>query len=369
MPKSTISTLILRVSTFAAAIAVAIIAPSCGGGGDGDQFGAPTVRPKTLYEVQLALDSFISLSFYPTNDNPGAIFEGDVETGAFEFDSLVEVGGIEGDNYPNINGLFSDVFYPIEVIEGTYQYRAINSTQAELTLIGIGQPPAFPIELSEPPINNGSLMGLFCQDSDGNVTNTIVLNLSFDADSGFATLADAQVYQPESTRLNEFDNVRIPVSAFQLFSGDQVPENYLGETDPDGYGNIVAPSLDDLLITCTNGIPDATKNFTLNFNASATGLFPGINGEDPEEIGEVIVSVDNGAGVLVAVSAAADYTWRRIPGGNTGELVLSEIPDDIFAFDAELNGSYIFDFEALDKGPYNGVDADRSGSFLTISAP
>ncbi len=75
------------------------------------------------------------------------------------------------------------------------------------------------------------------------------------------------------------------------------------------------------------------------------------------------------------MSVAADYTWRRIGGTDTGELVLSNIPDEaVLPFDSSLNGSYIIDFSGFQSGLYTGsVDADTldagdvSGSFTLLN--
>ena len=353
------------------AAAMSALLSSCGGGGGADEFGPPTIRPKTLFQVQMGLDAFVNIQFYPTADTATALRDGDIETGSFDYNLLGAEDGPIGDTYLDVNNELSDAFFSIRVTGGTYTYRALNTNQAVLTMTGIGQAPLAPYPHRSTPTANPSLMVLFAFTTPAPfpiVTNIVEVLMTFDEDAGFVLFETGTVGLPESPFVNSYDTVRMPISGFSLFDGERVPIDYIGPEDPDGYGNIVAPTLDGFLFTGTNGIPDITKNFRLDFTADFTGLDSGTDGLLPEEIGTCIISVDNGAGtgVLEAVSGAADYTWRRIRGGNTGELVLSNITDGPYPFDSQFNGSYILDFVALDSGSYTGANPNLTGTFVIV---
>lgn len=359
-----------RLLALPLAFAASIIMSSCGGGGDELDLGPPTVRPKTLNEVQVGIDGWFNLRFFPDTDIPGAIFNGDIETGAFEYTFLGN-GVVDGKAYDNVINQRSNVVYAVSVVSGTYTYQAINDDSGNLTLTGTGTPPLGPPYTVEDAVATNSLLMPFVQSSPAPLfpfpTQVVEMNLAWVETDGNVNVDRVTLSLPQSPVVNTFDTVRIP-SSFRLFDGSDIPVNYTGPENPDNYGNVVPATLDGLLLNAINGIPNTAFDFTLQFTATETGLFPGNDFTLPEERGTVLVRVrDAGNTTFVVAALAAPYEWRRIPdGSNTGELTISGIPDNpLLPFDTQLNGSMDLNFPALEAGTYTGNDASTSGDFTT----
>jgi hypothetical protein len=127
-------------------------------------------------------------------------------------------------------------------------------------------------------------------------------------------------------------------------------------------------------MVATNGIPDPTKDFTIQFVADAV-TNPDTAPADSIEVGKGVLSVFDPSLVpprLSPVGIALDYTWQRIVGTDTGALILSNIPSNTsLPFAASLNGRMVLSFNGLETGSYAGAadadtanTADVTGSFF-----
>jgi hypothetical protein len=155
-------------------------------------------------------------------------------------------------------------------------------------------------------------------------------------------------------------------SAFSLATGGDVPENYNPSTAYSRESKIAPASLSDRLFKATNGIPDTTKDFTIQFVADSVGT-----SSSSQEVGRGLLRVAGSA-----VDIALDYTWKRTSGTDDGVLVLSNIPDNLaLPFDISLNGTYTLNFTGAQTGNYLGTldgdtasAADVTGTFLLLNA-
>lgn len=328
-----------------AIVACCFTLSNCGGaGGDG---GEPTIRPKTLDGITLTLDNSARFEFVRNTGTSPAVSSGDEETGAFFYTSLVGNGNVK--NYDNLNGDQSNVVYPLSVAIAKYTYRAINESAGVLTLTGTGNFSTF--NLGNQIIANDSGAFLFSQTSPlsaPTLSNTVVIDLTFTSNGSSVSVGTVTLSLPDSAVVNTLDTVRILADAV-LTTGGGIPENYNPPVDSTAPDSKIAPeSFANLRMTATNtGIPDPAFDFSIQFVADSVQN----NGSSaPTELGSGLLRV---AGV--AVDFALNYTWTRIPGTDTGTLVLSNIP----APNSTFNGSYTLSFAGTDNGTYaGGVDGD-----------
>jgi len=351
----------------------------CGGGGGGEGASEATVRPKTLDALVLKLGGGVQLEFVRNSVSSGALKDGEEETGAFLYTS--KMGAVNFRIYDNIGGSQSNLWWPQEVIGGTYKYRAVNSTSGVLTLKGTGTIQSTYYSVKGQVLNssavipfirgsfydyyiNGTYYYYYYYDS----TNVVEIDLTFSSSGNSVSTNTVTMRLPESRLVGSLDTVRVP-SSITLNTGGAVPENYNPEIDPNRPSKVAPPSLHNLLISATNGT-DVTKNFTIQFVKDGSYTGPGNSSAGPDEIGTGLLRV---AGSPVDV--ALDYTWRRIGGTDTAQLVLSNIPDDpTLPFDASLNGTYTFSFLGAGTGTYAGIVdgdtasvADVTGTFITLN--
>ena len=348
---------------------------SCGGsGGDSDDANA-TVRPKTMDGIILNFESSASFEFIRSTGTAGAVNNGDVESGTFLYTPKVAADVLK--TYDNLNGDQSNFRYPLSVTAATYTYRAINDSSGVLTLNATGAfDPTFTLPPGATVALNDSWIRLFYSYSPIAFTsNTRVaeIAITFKDNVSFVTSEVVTLRLPESPLVNTLDTVRIP-STISLATLGPVPLNYNPVVTGRAPSRIAPATLTNRLMSATNGIPDATKNFTIQFIADAST--PGFaTAADSVEIGRGLLSVYNPASVppgLTAVGIALDYTWRRIAGTDRGELILSNIPDNpALPFDTSLNGTIVLGFNGTESGTYSGSadgdtvnPADVSGTFF-----
>lgn len=327
--------------------------------------------------IVLSLDSSARLEFIRNLSTQGSINSGDVETGTFLYIPTLASNVLR--NYDNISGSKSNFRYPSSVSAATYSYRAINASSGTLTLSATG---TFDSSLTynyytglsgSGVVLNDSWIRLFYTYSPASltgVTRIAEISITFSSAGDSVTSDIVTLRLPESPLVSTFDTVRIPTS-LRLAAGGAVPLNYNPTFDPVRASKIAPVSLTKRLLSAKNGIPDPTKNFTIQFVADAAST----SGTETQEVGRGILSVYDSTLVpagLRAISGALDYTWRRIGGTDKGELIMSNIPDDVaLPFDVSLNGSMILNFSGIENGIYIGaVDgdtvnaADVSGTFL-----
>lgn len=341
----------------------------CGGGGGGDDGSAPTVRPKTMDGIILKLDNSAQFEFLRSTSGSSAVNNGDEETGSFIYTSFVGLANLR--YYDNNTGSQSNFLYPQSVNVASYKYRAINDSSGVLTLTGTGSVQNIVYTTGNGFIFNNSLVIPFVRGSYDvgllpNPTNVVQMDLTFSSNGQTVAVNTVTLSLPDSLLASTFDTVRVPC-VMGLAAGGLVPVNYNPTVDPLRPSKIAPASLTNLRMTTTNGIPDPAKDFSIQFTADATTTAVGGSGSNPDEVGRGLLRV---AGTVVDI--ALDYTWRRIGGTDTGELVLSNIPDSpSLPFDSSLNGTYTLSFFGSENGRYDGgVDgdtadpADVSGTFI-----
>lgn len=314
-----------------------------------------------------------TFEFVRNSGTPAAVNNGDVETGTFIYTN--QRAGISLTSYDNLNGDKTNFQYPLSVTAATYSYRAINDSSAVLTLTASGTFDFF--ITSQPGSNfvfNDSWIQLFFSHSPlVTVANSRVaeLAITFSDQGSFVTSDVVTLRLPNSPVVSTLDTVRIPTTV-SLATLVPVPTNYNPAVTERAPSRIAPASLSNRLMSATNGIPDTTKNFTIQFvsDGSVTDT-----SADSQEIGRGILSVFDSTLVppgLTAVGIALDYTWRRIPGTDRGELVLSNIPDNpSLPFDTSLNGTMVLNFTGTETGSYTGSadgdtvnPADVTGTFI-----
>jgi hypothetical protein len=356
-----------------AATAAVMTLTHCGGGSSGDDAPA-TVRPKTLDGIVLSLDTNATIEFIRNSGTSPAVYNGDVETGTFIYTAAASYNTIRA--YDNLSGDQSNFRYPASVSTASYTYRAINDTSGELTLTGTGTIGTTYTGGSGGTIINDSWIRLFVSTSpQTNVSGSKVAKviISFTSTGTFVTSDVVTLSLPESSFVSTLDTVRIP-TAIKLATGGSVPENYNPVIDPLAPSKIAPESLSGLLLVATNGTPDPTKDYTLQFVADASGI-SGNPSNRPDEVGQVTLRVYDTSvpSILEAVTSAANYTWTRTGGTDKGVLVLSGIPDvGSLPFDLSINGTYTMEFLGTQNGKYTGtVDGDTldaaevTGTFIT----
>lgn len=360
-----------------ACIASCLVLTHCGGGG-GSGSSEATIRPKTLDGVVIRLDNAVSFEFVRSSSSAAALNDGEEETGTFYYTS--SVGLVNLRNYDNIAGSQSNLWWPQSVASAKYTYRAINASSGVLTLTGIGsiQDTYFSFDWGTGRVLNDSAIIPFLRGSyydtttsfDYDETNTVRMDLTFASNGSTVSTNMVTFSLPESTMVNTFDTVRIS-SVLSLATGGDVPEDYNPSTSYSRESKIAPASLSDRLLKATNGIPDATKDFTIQFVADKVGT-----SSTSQEIGRGLLKVKDSTGTFVSVTIALDYTWKRTSGTDDGELVLSNIPDDAsLPFDVSLNGTYTLNFSGSQTGTYVGLAdgdtasaADVTGTFLLLNA-
>lgn len=314
-----------------------------------------------------------TFEFIRNSGTAAAVNNGDVETGTFIYTN--QRAGISLTSYDNLNGDKSNFQYPLAVTTATYSYRAINDSSGVLTLTASGYFDFFiTIKPGSTFVFNDSWIQLFFAHSPlSTVANsrTAEIAITFSDKGSFVTSDIVTLRLPESPFVSTLDTVRIPTT-IGLGTLAPVPRNYNPTITERAPSKIAPASLTNRLMRATNGIPDLTKDFTIQFVSDAT--VPD-TAADSEEIGRGILSVYDSAAIppgLTAIGIALDYTWRRIPGTDRGELTLSNIPDNpAFAFDSSLNGTLSLNFTGTESGTYSGTadgdtpnPADVSGTFI-----
>ncbi len=357
-----------------AATAAVMTLTHCGSGSAGGDDSPPTIRPKTLDGLVLSLDTNATIEFIRNSGTSAAVLSGDVETGTFIYTPTASYNTIRA--YDNLNGDQSNFRYPASVSTASYSYRAINESSGELTLTGTGTIGSTYTGSAGGEILNESWIRLFVSSSpQSNLSGSKVARLiiSFTSSGSFVTSNTVTLSLPDSAFVTTLDTVRIP-TAIKLTTGGAVPENYNPVIDPLAPSKIAPASLSGLLMVATNGTPDPTKDFTLQFVAHASGI-TGTSGSQPDEVGQLTLRVYNTdvPSILESVTSAANYTWKRTGGTDKGVLVLSGIPDVVsLPFDVSINGTYTLEFLGTQNGTYTGtVDgntldaAEVTGTFIT----
>lgn len=347
---------IVPIASQAALISVfALVVSSCGGSGSsgGTDDSPATVRPKSLDGVRLTLDNNVIFEFVRNAGTEGAVLNGETEVGTFFY----RLGGVQLRQYPNINGEASDCRWPDSISTAVYTYRAVNESAAVLTLTGLGVNDL--TTTGSFNANNGSFVYFFNSDSNGFLSNEVVIDLTFSGNGTSITANNATVRIPGGHPL--YDTVVIPASV-GLVLGGPVPQNYNPVIDPDRPSKITPASLDNLYVLFTNGIPNPAVDFTVQFVAEGGNLPPSNNG--PDEVGQGLLRVSG-----AVVDNAVDYTWERIGGTDDGVLVISEANNT-------FDGRYTLRFLGVDNGVYTGeVDAgtpdaaEVSGTFFLPDSP
>lgn len=377
MKSSSVRSFIARLLTLSLVSLAAFGLASCGSGHGGED-GPATVRPKTMDGIILKLgNNSAQMEFIRNSSSSAVINSGDEETGTFIYTSFVGVTNLR--YYDNVAGSQSNLLWPQTVAIASYKYRAINESSGVLTLTGTGSIQNIVYTAGNGFIYNDSLVVPFVRGSYNDalplpslgydLTKVVQIDLTFSSNGTYASSDTVTLSLPESTMVNTFDTVRIP-STVSLAAGGAVPLNYNPVIDPLRPSLIAPASLSDRLMTAKNGIPDPTKDFSIQFVADATQPNGSGSGSQPDEVGHGLLRVAGSA-----VDVALDYTWRRIAGTDSGELVLSNIPDDVLLpFDNSLNGTYTLNFLGTENGTYAGaVDADTlnaadvSGSFIMLN--
>lgn len=327
---------------------------SCGSG-KGDQTIPETARPKTLDEIILTLDGNVRFEFVRNIGTPPAIQNGDVETGTFFY----TLGGQQIRQFPNQRGDTSDTRFPDSISNASYTYQAINETSALLTLRGIGVNDLN----TTGSFNAGNLSFTFLFNSDSlrpvpNIINEVEIDLTFNTAGQIVNTGISTVRIPGSA-LPEFDVIRMNTSV-SLLVGGGVPYNYLPIEDPLRPSKIAPESLDKRLLQFTNGIPDPTFDFTVQFISDRTQVGTGTT----TEIGQGFLRIAGAPQV-----DAINYTWERIGGTDAGTLVITRS-------NTTFDGRYRLNFLGRDNGTYVGeVDADTldanevSGRFFIPGNP
>ena len=321
----------------------------CGGGKGGEDLS--TVRPKTMDGITLTLDTNVFFDFIGGMNSPRAINNGDVETGTFFY----RRGGSRFRKYPNARNTVSNSDWPDGVNTPSYSYRAINASSGILTLKGVatGGLPSVPAGQWE---NNESWASFFRYTSpwfDTNDTNTIVLDITFSDQGTIITSNVVTLRIPETeAEFATLDTLRIN-STIRLTDGGGVPPNYNPTIDPDRPSRIAPETLDNKLMVATNGIPNPALDFTLQFTRDSGGIGFGVD----NEIGRVILRITTSP-----IDNAADYTWERIGGTDSGTLTLSN--SGTF-----FDGAYNLDFIGRENGIYTGDTPQQSGTFTIAPAP
>lgn len=354
---------------------VALGLVSCGGGGGDSDDSNATVRPKTMDGIVLTLDTNkANFEFIRNTGSPAAVKNGDVESGTFIYTLTSPFRNLS--NYENVQGDLSNFQYPISTSAASYTYRAINDNSGVLTMVATGTYDNFVIIIPPGGIvaNVDSFLRPFFSHSPLSTTpNTRVVEIAitFTNQGSFVTSDVVTLRLPESPVVSTLDTVRMP-STITLATLGPVPLNYNPVVAERAPSRIAPATLTNRLMVATNGIPDPTKDFTIQFVADAV-TDPGR--ADSIEVGKGILSVFDPALVpprLSPVGIALDYTWQRIVGTDTGSLILSNIPaNPALPFSASLNGRMTLNFSGLETGTYTGVAdadtpsaADVSGSFF-----
>ena len=312
---------------------------SCGSG-KGDSGIPETARPKTLDEIILTLDGNVRFEFVRNIGTPAAIQNGDVETGTFFY----TLGGQQLRQFPNQGGDESDTRFPDSISNASYTYQAINETSALLTLRGIGVNDLNTTGSFN--ASNGSFVFLFNSDSDGTVNNVVEIDLTFNTAGEIVNTGISTVRIPGSLS-PEFDVVRMN-STVALLIGGGVPYNYLPIEDPLRPSKIAPESLDKRLIQFTNGIPDPTFDFSIQFISDGTQIGTGVT----TEVGQGFLRIAGAPQV-----DAIDYTWERIGGTDAGTLVITRS-------NTTFDGRYRLNFLGRDNGTYVG---ELDGNTLDVN--
>lgn len=330
--------------------------------------------------IVLNLDGgVVSFEFIRNTGTPAAVSNGDVESGTFIYTSRLAINALR--NYENIAGDLSNFVYPTATSGATYTYTAVNNNSGVITMVATGN-YGFPILLPDNTsvINNNSFVMPFFSHSnapgdflipDTLTTRVVEIAVTFADRGGFVTSDTITFRLPESPFVSSVDTVRIS-SVATLATLGAIPLNYnpiIAERAP---SRIAPATLSNRLMVATNGIPDVTKNFNIQFVADRQTI-PGSSTLDNIEVGRGLLSVfDPALGRLSAVPIALDYTWQRIAGTDNGTLILSNIqPNPAFPFLTSLNGRMSLSFTGLESGRYNGAAdadtpdaADVTGSFF-----
>lgn len=313
-----------------------LILTGCGGSGVDSDDSEPTVRPKTLDGLIIKLDSTVSFEFVRTSGTSAALVSGDIETGTFFY----SLSGNQLRTYSNTSGDNSDCRFPDSISGASYTYQAINETSALLTLTGTGINDLD--DTGSYGAQNNSFCFFFNSDSDGNVITQVEIDLAFQSNGSTIDPGTSTVRIPGSTS-PEFDIVRIDTS-IQMSTGASVAENYNPSIDYLRDSLIAPETLNNVVMNFTNGIPDPTLDFTIQFVTQSSSYDLDY---EYDEIGQGFLRIASSP-----VTDAVDYTWMRIAGTDDGTLIIS-------GSNTTLDGQYTLSFVGVDNGTYVGeVDSD-----------
>ena len=346
------SKLFSRLAKVTAAVLVAAMLPSCGGGG-GEEIPY-TFRPKTLRDLVLVLANGPRLEFLPGALSGRAINNGETETGTLTYILPAD----QRQQYPNFEGSDSDCQWPDELIDITYEYTAINDNAALLTIYATAvNDLTFTGSFNAA---NGSFCFFWESDSLGTAIEEVEFDLTFSSDGANVSPGNVTTRIPDSAAPN-FDIVYIP-SQIETSDGMEVPENWNPEVDPNAPSDIAQPTLNNQVINFTNGIPDTNFDFTADFTATVvTPPESKLDPNDPDEIGTLVLRVSLGGPIF----GAGDYTYRRINGTDDAILVIS-------GTGTTFDRSYTLNWFGRDNGDYigGGVNpAEGTGTFFMPNAP
>lgn len=339
----------LKASALALTSALVV---SCGSSSGRDN-SPETTRPKTMDGITLTLPQGASFTFNRSTGTGGAILDGQIEVGNFNY-------ALQGNNatqYPNINGDSSDVLFPDFLSSRTYTYLAVNDTSGVLTLNAVSINDLI-FSGGFNAANNSSAYYFHSDSSTASILAapthpTVQMDVTFDSNGGAFTSVSSVVMSIVGSAFPTLDTTIPPNTTISL-GGAAVPFNYNPDIDVLAPSNISPETLDGQLFVFTNGVPNPTDDFTIQFVSDGI-LF----GEDLEDIGSGLERI---AGAVTNIGV--QYSWTRIDGTDNGTLILSGGSNT-------FDGVYELQFISDDTGVYIGtVDAGTplasqvSGTFI-----
>ena len=314
----------------------------------------PTTRPKTMDGITLSLPGGVSFAFSRNSGTSPALNSGDTETGSFVYTA----GSTNVQQFQNINGDQSDISFPDGLTDRSYTYLAVNENSGVLTLDGVASN-----DLNRSGgfnAANESFAFYFESDSatggllDAPTHPTVQMDITFSSSGQATTSVSSVVLSIVGSTFPELDTTLPSPSSILLTNGGSVPFNYNPLVEQDRPSNIVPESLDGRLFFFTNGIPDPTFDFTVQFVSDMEFL-----NSDVDEIGSGLERV---AGDVVNIGV--QYTWTRADGTDDATLILSGGSNT-------FDGNYLLNFSSENTGTYTGsVDggtpdaAEVSGTFV-----
>lgn len=291
--------------------------------------GSDTVRPLTLDNLQITTPSGDSFGFVRSFSSPNAENTGDIERGAFFYNS----GGTNLQLYPSLTGDNSDVQFPDSINLATYEYQAVNDSSGIITLNGVGvndlnQTGTF-------NALNASFTFFFNADSLGFPSNQTIVDITFEGTGAFISNVNT-TWAIANSALPNIDTVLIN-STFTTRAGGAVPTGFNPELDLDRASELVPATFTGLLFIFTDA--DGTEaTVQLQFVAD-----PGpVVVENVDETGLALERVNIGGGSVAEIPGVNYIAERTLQTSNV-ELILSG------AGNAQ-DGTYTLEFEGVDTG-------------------